>query len=132
MVASGNAALPLISIIMLGITYGLQVSRASDVVLTFVYSHHSHCTFSGIDLHHQARIYVGRMDGGLPSLVSTSCAASRCVLTSVADIRCTVSSCLFTRSGAFAMSPGKIPALSLVMAVTRRSSWMRMSGSTSQ
>jgi chitin synthase len=27
-VASGNAALPLISIIMLGITYGLQVSRA--------------------------------------------------------------------------------------------------------
>jgi chitin synthase len=26
-VATGNAALPLISIIMLGITYGLQVSR---------------------------------------------------------------------------------------------------------
>ena len=38
-VATGNAALPLISIIMLGITYGLQVSCATTRRnATFVYS----------------------------------------------------------------------------------------------
>jgi chitin synthase len=36
--ASGNAALPLISIIMLGITYGLQVSRAITRSVISVYS----------------------------------------------------------------------------------------------
>ena len=66
-VATGKAALPMIALIMLAVTYGLQVSFFFTLFVSCWPT--AHLLFVGSHLHHQARVHACWMDDCLSSFV---------------------------------------------------------------